>query len=178
VNDKDYTYIRDIMNNIAKTGEKVWGGAYVITTHGIPMSKTDYLVDRVLPSAVNKIPRDYPNLKESAQSFMEIEGVSTFLAGQILADLKNTKGHLLEKAPDWWSFALPGPGSRRGMDWLYAERVPESRWSSCLHDLQSMLQLEGITLCAQDTQNCLCEYDKWCRVTLGTGRSKRKYYGT
>jgi hypothetical protein len=32
-------------------------------------------------------------------------------------------------------------------------------------------------LCFQNLQNCFCEYDKFMRVTNGTGRSKRKYKG-
>jgi hypothetical protein len=32
-------------------------------------------------------------------------------------------------------------------------------------------------LCAQDLQNCLCEFDKYMRVSTGAGRSKRKYNG-
>ena len=32
-------------------------------------------------------------------------------------------------------------------------------------------------LSMQNLQNCFCEYDKFMRVTEGTGRSKRKYNG-
>ena len=32
-------------------------------------------------------------------------------------------------------------------------------------------------LCAQDVQNCLCEFDKYERVRLGEGRPKSKYPG-
>jgi hypothetical protein len=30
-------------------------------------------------------------------------------------------------------------------------------------------------LCAQDLQNCLCEFDKYERVRLGQGKPKRRF---
>lgn len=32
-------------------------------------------------------------------------------------------------------------------------------------------------LCAQDIQNCLCEFDKYERVRLGEGAPKQRYPG-
>ena len=163
----------------AKKG-KIWGSAYVVTTHGIQMNKIDYLTERVMPSAwhnVDGIP-DGATCREVSGMLQNVEGISTFMAGQVIADLKNTPGHPLRDAPDWLSFALPGPGSRRGMNWLHDKKISDGQWLRKLHELQDVLLSEHyIELCAQNLQNCLCEYDKYMRVSNGTGRSKRKYPG-
>lgn len=172
----DPEYMRGLLHGLGK--QKVWGSAYVVTTHGIPMDKIDYLCQRVMPSIEDNIVHNYPSrLADHAEKLMRIEGVSTFMAGQIIADLKNTTGHPLSVATDWYSFALPGPGSRRGMDWLCGEKVNTADWYHALASLQDRLYDDGWHLCRQDIQNCLCEYDKYERVSNGTGRSKRSYNG-
>lgn len=157
---------------------KVWGSAYIVSTCGRAMDKIDYLCDIVMPS-IGEVLLDFTHETcwEASTALQFIEGISTFMAGQVVADLKNTLGHPLNIAPDWWTFALPGPGSRRGMDWLCGEKVGEAEWHKKLEELQLRLNSDGIYLCRQDIQNCLCEYDKYERVTNGTGRSKRGYDG-
>jgi len=177
-NQVDWDCLGPMLHDLKDTGVKVWGNAYVVTTHGIPMDKIDYLCDRVMPSIEKFAPLAFPSCRHTADLLMFIEGISTFMAGQVVADLKNTEGHPLQDSKDWWTFALPGPGSRRGMDWLYGEKVPESQWYPNLMALQRELKLAAIVLCAQDIQNCLCEFDKYMRVKNGTGRSKRIYNGT
>jgi len=175
--DWEADYLKRKLNEIKGRGEKVWGNAYVVTTHGIPMDKIDYLCDRVWPSVQDNLSYCFESCAEQAENLMTIEGISTFMAGQVIADLKNTEGHPLFTSPDWATFVLPGPGSRRGMDWLCGEKIGEKDWYVKLAQLQQMLYNDGWCLHAQDIQNCLCEYDKWERVINGTGRSKRGYNG-
>lgn len=172
-------YISQILNVIRGFGAKVWGNAYVVSTCGRQMDKIDYLTHIVMPSIKDKAPwLDFDTCESAAIGLQRIEGISTFMAGQVVADLKNTEGHPLKDTTDWWSFALPGPGSIRGMDWLMGEKVPSSAWKGYLLVLQEIVYNElGIKLCAQDMQNCLCEFDKYMRVKNGTGRSKRSYNG-
>jgi hypothetical protein len=173
--------VKDVLNDRKFCEYKVWGNAYVVTTHGIPMDKIDYLCDRVMPSIDNNLYAHgtyWTDCSMAAAYLQNIEGISTFMAGQVVADLKNTPGHPLQTAVDWWTFALPGPGSRRGMDWLYGEPVPERTWLACLHETQAAVIEAGWDICAQDLQSCLCEFDKMMRVKNGTGRSKRIYDGT
>ena len=162
-----------------ETDQKVWGNAYVVTTHGIPMDKIDYLCDRVMPSIASGLycGLDTTSCSVAAKDLMEIEGISTFMAGQVVADLKNTPGHPLHSAVDRGTFVLHGPGSRRGMDWLMGEKVSTAEWYRQIYLVQEALANDGYELCAQDTQNCLCEFDKFMRVRNGTGRSKRNYDG-
>lgn len=171
--------INELLHWKAEDG-KIWGSAYVVTTHGLKMDKIDYLTERVMLSAADNIEAigALDTCETVAEMLQKVEGISTFMAGQIVADLKNTPDHYLEKATDWWSFALPGPGSRRGMDWLMARKVPDRQWYAELDNLRYVLNdVHKIKLCAQDLQNCLCEYDKYMRVSNGTGRSKRNYPG-
>lgn len=143
------------------------------------MDKIDYLTDVVMPSVEKVMPlTDQLTCSAVAQHIQNIEGISTFMAGQVVADLKNTPGHPLQEAPDWWTFALPGPGSIRGMDWVYGEKIPAGEWKACLDALNVLVSEHGWSICNQDLQNCLCEFDKYMRVKTGTGRSKRKYNGT
>lgn len=174
-----YVYVRDyerIKNKLKQlhTKGKIWGSAYVVTTHGLKMDKIDYLCDRVLPSIPSSF--NFQSCESAANDLRKTEGVSSFMAGQIVADLKNTPQHPLWGALDWWIFALPGPGSRRGMDWLYGEHLTDSQWYEKLPEVREILA--QFDLCSQDTQNCLCEFDKYCRIRNGTGRSKRLYTGT
>ena len=47
----DPEYLLAVLEGKAKRGEQIWSGAYVITTHGLPMGKAQYLVNRVLQGA-------------------------------------------------------------------------------------------------------------------------------
>lgn len=159
---------------------KVWGNAYVVSTCGRQMDKIDYLTQIVMPSigSVLKTFDSWVSCELAADDLQRIEGISTFMAGQVVADLKNTAGHPLQEAHDWWDFALPGPGSVRGMDWLWGEKVSKNKWHDALiHVRDTVERTLNMDLCAQDMQNCLCEFDKYMRVKNCTGRSKRSYNG-
>jgi hypothetical protein len=178
----DIPYLNAQLKDCILINGKIWGNAYVVSTCGRKMDKVDYLTQIVMPSIGlldNLLPLGHEEntCAETATLLQEVEGISTFMAGQVVADLKNTPGYLLQDAPDWWTFALPGPGSRRGMDWLYDDKINMADWPDCLEATRIRLRADGMNLCAQDTQNCLCEFDKYMRVSRGTGRSKRSYQG-
>lgn len=170
---------------------KIWGGAYIITTHGIPMGKVAYLVDHVLGGVDKALDAIQDGCRgtscaHAATVLQRVEGIGSFLAGQIVADLKNTKGHPLADAADWWEFVTPGPGSMRGLHWVIHGQ-PGSVSKSVFEPNFKMLRervnanwdpdIYGDTICNQDLQNCLCEFDKYMRVKNGTGKSKRNYNG-
>lgn len=181
----DFEAVGEIMSEISSRGEKVWGNAYVITTHGIKMPKATYLCERVLPAAYELLGggrwrtayQRQPTLQARHEQLLALEGVGDFLSAQILADLKNTVGHPLASAKDWHTWAAPGPGSLRGLKWFFGESTP-GMFQSQLDFVRSYVNdRTGLYLHAQDVQNCLCEYDKFMRVKNGTGRSKRNYNG-
>jgi hypothetical protein len=125
-----------------------------------------------------------PSCGLAAQALQEIEGVGSFLAGQIVADLKNTKGHALWSSKDRSTFVVPGPGSIRGLSWIFLggpKGVTEATFHHYFNNLRQWVDdhwppgVEPVD--NQDLQNCLCEYDKYCRVATETGKSKRNYNG-
>jgi hypothetical protein len=197
--------LKNWLEQLALEG-KVWGNAYVITSHGMPMSKVSYLTDHLLPDVLRALPavqyacgRAYGEPNEAiaasklatlthptgtcaaaCEALQCVQGIGSFLAGQVVADLKNTVGHPLYTAPDKKSFVVPGPGSIRGLNWLHSGSesgfVTERNFHAYFH-LAKELALEVMDLDNQDIQNCLCEFDKYMRVSTGKGRSKRIFKG-
>lgn len=179
------------LDYMANAGIKVWGGAYVITTHGMKMSKAHYLAQHVLQGAYSSLdailkatrPVGSPPFLQAAHGqLMQLEGLGSFLAAQIVADLKNTKDHPLHEAEDWWTFVAPGPGSLRGVSWFLhslPDTITMNKFPVAFPAIREYVDANWPTgvprICNQDLQNCLCEFDKYCRVLNGTGRSKRHY---
>lgn len=122
-----------------------------------------------------------PHPQDTLASFygrlVEAPGMGSFLAAQVVADLKYVQ---LRKASDWWTFAASGPGSRRGLNRVLGRPVDapwrrESDWYAELRKLQialdPLVKAAGIPrLHAADWQNVLCEVDKRERVRLGEGK--------
>jgi hypothetical protein len=181
--DHDPRTMFDIINQIQ--GKK-WGNAYVVTTCGVKGDKLTYVLEEVMgrvDSALWRIKEAAAthNCKATARVLEAIDGIGPFLTGQIIADLKNTNLHPLSDADDWASFVIHGPGSLRGLEWVMQTRITPRNFYimfDMLRDkLFGRLDTEVGPLCAQDLQNCLCEFDKYMRVKNGTGRSKRLYNG-
>lgn len=162
-------------------GDNIWHGAYIVSTNGKKMDKVSYclmLLEKLATSP--KITHSCSTLYDSHQALMKVEGLASFLAAQVVADLKNTVGHPLSKVEDWFTFSAPGPGSLRGFSWFFEEKVSAKNYHAKIEEAYEILEFELPEeilefLCFQNLQNCFCEYDKFMRVTNGTGRSKRKY---
>lgn len=183
VKDANFGYIREVLRQMQELGQQVWSGAYLITTHGRKMSKLDYCME-ILEQAHHYFNDDIhwgnpPRLSIAHDHILNIEGFGSFLAAQVVADLKNTEGHPLQNADDWMTFSAPGPGSLRGLSWFHNRPITVATYQSAIESVhRHLLQEHNISgIHFQDLQNCLCEFDKYCRVATGTGRSKRKYRG-
>jgi hypothetical protein len=127
-------------------------------------------------------PRANETLRAYSDRLRERYRIGPFLAGQIIADLKGV-GPLFD-APDYWTFAVPGPGSLRGLNRVCKREVKaswsETQWHATLLQLGSeispQLEAAGIArLDAQNLQNCLCEADKYFRAAEKGGKPSRKY---
>jgi hypothetical protein len=171
-------------------GKQVYSGAYMISTHGEHISKNEYIVERVLTNlwAQRKQLRihNFANLEEMHNRLSMFHGVGSFMAAQIIADIKYARPYIYPKMMDWWNFAASGPGSRRGLNRVMGNPVDapwkEQQWRyelSLVHAYISEYvdEYRMPSMHAQDLQNCLCEFDKYERVRLGEGRPKSRYAG-
>jgi hypothetical protein len=188
--------MRRVLEDRKRAGEKNFNAAYIVSTNGVPMDKVQYLIERVLGPlwANRKALLPMQSLEEWHKRLMAFDGLGSFLAAQVIADMKYMpplyKGRKpTSYATDWWTFAASGPGSRRGLNRVYnypvAQSWNEKEWRQHLLLLQEALNklldksdlFRGHPLHAQDVQNCLCEFDKYERIRLGEGRPKQLYPG-
>jgi hypothetical protein len=167
------------LEDLAAYGEKVWTGAYVVTTCGQRIGKAQYVVETVCSAVVHG--RVRPVRGDSLKAFWSrlraIPGLGAgFLAGQVVADLKNTDCPLAD-AMDWWAWACPGPGSLRGLSRYHGHTVSrgmfDEKLAAVAHDCER--RILPLHLHAQDWQNVMCEMDKYWR-TRDDGKRPRTLY--
>lgn len=174
------------MDELSQGGScKIWGGAYMVTGGYSAGGETKQVImSRVLDEAytATRVWGDdgQRTLKECFDYVSTAKGLGTFLAAQVIADLKYTP--LLDKAPDWWTFCAPGPGSTMGLNFLHGrpptKGISNVQFSEEVNDLREWLKTNyGVVLTAHDTQSCLCEFSKYVRIKYFGGRAKTGYPG-
>ena len=165
----------------AMSQPKAWGGAYLVSTNGRAMPKPQYILEHVLLPLEQALEGFSCSTLASTHHYLTgLEGLGSFMSGQIIADCKNSPGHELYTAPDWWTWCAHGPGSLRGMAWVRGmDKCTPTVFYEHIDVLMDQVKedIPQIKIHAQDLQNCLCEFDKYCRVFYNTGRSKRRYDG-
>lgn len=162
---------------------KIWGGAYMVTGGYSAGGETKQVImARVLDEAFlnTKAINSNDTLQEAFNVVQQTPGLGTFLAAQVVADLKYTP--LLSESPDWQTFCAPGPGSTMGLNFLHSrpptKGISEKQFSQEVNSLSDWLRANhGIDLTAHDTQNCLCEFSKYVRIKYFGGRAKTGYAG-
>ena len=175
--------VKEVLLKRKAQGLKIFSPAYTISTHGVSKEKIAFVVeDELTPMWERREELRYrggESLADFHTRLMTCNGIKSFLGGQIVADTKYC-GEAL-KAPDWHLFAVVGPGSAKGLNWLRGED-PETRWKSgewrtTLLELKDIVDLEcpELDLHAQDIQNCLCEFEKWCRTKFAGSRPRQRY---
>lgn len=165
--------------SVAEVSKPFWGNAYVVTTHGQKMSKIDYacgVLEKVFDHPWD-IARE-PSLASWHKEICKLEGFGSFMAAQVIADLKHTPEHPLYVARDWWSWSAHGPGSLRGLCWVFDTKVTPGAYKEAIQHAWNMVKKDVPKMSMQDFQNCLCEFDKYMRVKNHTGKSKRSYNGS
>jgi hypothetical protein len=183
----DSTVFRAKLEARQERGEKVYRtNAYKPPMPPQGVSITQYLVEKVLsPMWRNHQflrPLEGKTLASFCGRLREWRGLGPFLAAQIIADLKHVEP--LASARDWWTFAAPGPGSKRGLNRVRKREVDAS-WSEAAW-LRELLKLQIETapviaeaglapLDAQNLQNVLCEFDKFERARDAGGKPSRPY---
>jgi hypothetical protein len=174
----------EVADKIRAVRGKMWSSAYMITTCGKKMDKVDYVVGKAdeVMTGCNIKPVPGMTLNLLWQRLCTIDGLGAgFIAAQVIADLKYSDPYA-EAAPDWWTFAVPGPGSRRGVNRYFKfglnEKLSDLEWTRHLrriiNDVEPLVNLEP-RLHAQDWQNVMCEFDKYVRARTGEGRPRARY---
>lgn len=175
---------RRIVRKRQARGERVFNPAYMITTAGKKQDKVHYIFD-LLRSLWERREQLRPEPGDTLNSWHMalgmFDGLGSFLAGQVVADMRYVEPLL--SASDWKTFACSGPGSRRGLNRVMGRPVKsswsEDEWRRYVSKLQvyvnTGLRRYKIELHGQDLQNCLCEHDKYERARLGEGKPKQLY---
>jgi hypothetical protein len=151
--------------------QKNFNAAYIVSTNGVAMDKVDYLAKRVLEPLwdTRKDLRPRRSLAEWHAVLMEHDGLGSFLAAQVIADLKYLPplfdrdiGIPTSYADDWYTFAASGPGSRRGLNRVSAYAVDSTVEAK-----------HGVARCLADP--CAGRSRASCRSSLVTASTRRTY---
>lgn len=152
-------------------GCKTFNTAYVVSTCGESMDKVDYVARVVHQVAEIYVPRT--SCRDAFEALREVSGLGSFLAGQVVADLKNDR--YLKGAPDWYTFSVMGPGSKKGLDFIFGPGTTERNFESRISSLEVLCSGKIQPLHRQDLQNTLCEFSKFVRYQQGLPGRRRKY---
>ncbi len=185
--DRDH-FVR-VMEDRRRRGERTENPAYRIPAGQVSQPKAIYLADSVF----SPMWRDRANLREMVNGTLaaahrmltRYNGMGGgFIAAQVIADLKYVEP--LRSAPDWWTWAASGPGSRRGLNRLLGRPVNEPwdevTWLRAIQEMSAIIaplfqKAKMAKIHNQDLQHCLCEWDKYQRAKLGEGKPKQRYPG-
>jgi len=183
----DVEHVRNVLAARQLRGDKVFRtDAYKPPTSSEGRDTAPFLAEEVLGPLWRDREQLRPQANETLRAYSdrlrERYRIGPFLAGQVIADLKHVEW--FRSASDWWSFAVPGPGSLRGLNRVCKREVKaswsEAVWHATLLQLGTeiapQLEAAGIArLDAQNLQNVLCEADKYFRAGEKGGNPSRKY---
>lgn len=183
---REAMFVSTIENLKGEIG-KVYSGAYMLypTKMDPGGKKSQAIATHIIGSAIKLEAEITASLKEnSVEKFVttlsKCFGISTFMAGQVAADLTYASGYL-DNAVDLNTYAPIGPGSLRGLNYLFKFK-PFKVWEQekfndalqIIHGaLKSSLYIHDMTL--HDVQNIMCEYSKYVRTVLNEGKPKTTY---
>ncbi len=176
----------DAVEAMQARDEKVYTGAYMIPAGPPGEPKHRWLAHTLFQDLWMRrhLPQHEWSCEQWAEFLQKSDGLGPFLANQIVTDMKYS--HHLRNASDWDTFVLAGPGTMRGMNRL-SEQPLDKQWDQgkarqFLLELRSLLlswpQLswaDDVFLDLNNLSNCMCEFDKYCRVLNGEGKPRARY---
>lgn len=156
-------------------GHLIFHVAYVVSTCGKSMDKIEYVDGVVNAVRLLDVPRD--SLAKAFKALRSVDGLGSFMAGQIVADLKNDR--YLVDAEDWVTWSCMGPGSKKGLEYLFDRPINEGNYQEHMEFLRDALPqcIRDMRIHSQDLQNCLCEFSKYWRHLRGMAGRTRNYHG-
>lgn len=154
-------------------GNSLFHAAYVVSTCGRKMDKLHYVMQVYEEVLGSEIPDT--TLEAAYEALIKVDGLGSFLAGQVVADLKNDR--YLLNAPDWSTWSSMGPGSKKGLNLLFNGGTTHGNYQQRMDELERNLpaNILALNLHRQDLQNCLCEFSKYHNY-LAVGLGRRRYY--
>ncbi|MGE3342268.1 MAG: nucleotide kinase domain-containing protein [Vicinamibacterales bacterium] len=177
--------LREIRQRLAARAarkEKVFTGAYIVP--GVPgRSKVDSVCDLVDAIAAQAPSLVGTTLRATWRTLLGFDGLGSFLAGQVAADLALLPAGA--RWPDVATWAPIGPGSARGWNRLTGQ--PVGRHVSQDEFDEALPRFIGAcrerfpeiwaakALVGQDCQSLLCELDKYWRLRAGEGSVRARY---
>lgn len=174
----------DVFDYLRTQKAKAWTGAYMVTGGYSKGGETkEQIISRVLDGAweatKNWANHPSPATLNEAAIRLTVPGIGSFLAAQVVADLKNTPW--LSDAPDFDTWCSPGPGSMMGLNFIWdrprATSLGMDQFQTEVLQVQDIIRMRtGFRLCAQNTQNCLCELSKYVRAKYFNERLKNTYH--
>jgi hypothetical protein len=183
----------EVIEGLKAPGVKVFGSAYTVYPTnlevGVPKSYAvaKHTIGDVIKNApmIHSVMWDYINgnsIEEFVGALSQCFGISTFIAGQVAADLTYDDAHL-GSADDLYLFAPLGPGSQAGLNFLYGHK-PNHKWKQSdfnealiFADSKVKYTLGIMDLTLHDVQNTMCEYSKYVKAVTGL-INPRKIYQT
>lgn len=181
-----------VLDEMQQDGQQVYNGAYMIrggTGEDAGVPKHHYLARRTFTpiwEARSQAPDYGVSIQEWSDWFKGFFGMGDFMRNQVLTDMRYGP---LDTAPDWTTFILPGPGTSRGLNRLHKRElmksVPLAQRQEEVLEVRDRLAERFPSLDMSETwedpnntSNCLCELDKYCRVWFKEkGRPKSRYAG-
>jgi hypothetical protein len=176
-----------ILNERAAAKKKNFAAAYMITGT-LGGTKVQQIVHKVVTPMHKAVKANFfegktRTMQEFWESLLPFAGFSSFISGQVVADLRwAIDGDWADR--DTW--APMGPGSKRGLNRFF-EKDKNDKMNAAEFRTQFDKLLDFCTatlptklrnrLEAMDIQNCLCEFDKYERTLWEGRRPKQRYQG-
>ena len=166
-------------------GNTVFNGAYMVRGND-GMDKIDCVVNHYVSHLFEDgrpLTIDPTSMQATHATIQDRYGFGSFMAGQIVADLRHAVTGSWEDRNHW---APIGPGSKKGMNiWLGRDKktpMSQKQFDSGMYEARTLLKQElpkiYNRLEAIDVQNTFCEFSKYERTLWGEGRPKSTYKGS
>lgn len=163
----------EVLKQRRAAGHTVFHTAYVVSTCGQSMDKLDYIGN--VYCGVERLQLSTESCEVAYEELLTVNGLGSFLAGQVVADLKNDR--YLTKADDWFTFSVIGPGSKKGLNFLFGGGTTPGNYERrmCLLEAALPQDIADMGIHRQDLQNCLCEFSKYIRYLENLPGRRRSY---
>jgi hypothetical protein len=163
-------------------GDQIFTGAHIVWSEG-GMSKIDGIIKQCTDVWTKRvylasITRYTNSLRGTFDELVKIRGIGSFIAYEIVSDLRHTR--LLQDARDINTWANVGPGAMRGLRRLNPDIKPKQALAAMIDLLERSRENTGDhvpDMELRDIEHVLCEMDKFCRVKYGEGKPRSTYPG-